>query len=274
MREPCKLKTGPEPNGNPLLRAAGKLVALALRGLPRRDRFRAAVSLAHAIEPVIRRTGAYRTRRLHGTDTLRDTSLELILMVLTRYGTAFDPVLAVTGEDHLTGPQGGPTLIIGPHTMLSTLFVRYLEDRGYAPLIITPESDFRVAGTPNPARVLTPTPALLFKARRHFKNGGTIAGMIDRGAAERRTVQLSAGGTPLLVSAALLRLALRHQARVIFIATKLAADGTIVTRLARPSRNDVAGVLEDFAGFVDAVRRDGADSDAPALTNGGARQPL
>ena len=249
-------------------------MALAIRTLPRRDRFRAALLLARAIAPVIRRTGAYQTRRVHGSDTLREISLELILMVLTRYGTSFDPVLAVMGEDHLPGPQRGPTLIIGPHTMLSTLFVRYLEDRGYAPLIITPESDFRVAGTSNPARVLPPTPTLLFKARRHFKNGGTIAGMIDRGTAERRTVQLSAGGTPLLVSAALLRLALRHQARVIFIATKLAAGGTVVTRLARPSQNNVAGVLEDFAGFVDAVRRGSAEGDAPALPNDRARQPL
>ena len=84
------------------------------------------------LAPVIRRTGAYQTRRVHGSDTLREISLELILMVLTRYGTSFDPVLAVMGEDHLPGPQRGPTLIIGPHTMLSTLFVRYLEDRGYA----------------------------------------------------------------------------------------------------------------------------------------------
>src|SRR5687767_12870281 len=116
MRDLCKLKTGtsrtaprratrqsgapggapdPDLNGNPVLRAAGRLVAVALRALPRRRRFGAAVSLARAIEPVIRRTGAYKTRRSHGSDTLREISLELILMVLTRYGTGFDPLLAV-----------------------------------------------------------------------------------------------------------------------------------------------------------------------------------
>jgi lauroyl/myristoyl acyltransferase len=210
----------------------------------------------------------YQERARLRTDDLRETALELLLMMLTRHRTAFDRVLHVDGLEYLPAPGSGATLIVGPHTMLSTLFIRYLDDAGHDPIVIPADPDQGVPGRRARAHVLSPSPALLLKARRSLEEGRTLAVMIDRGEPERRssTVQTSAG--PVFVSEALLQLAIRHRARIVFIATRLDQASRIVTRLSAPPRgaSSVPDIVAAFADFVEDTQHQGG-----GRTSGAAR---
>jgi hypothetical protein len=154
-----------------------------------------------------------------------------------------------------------------------TLFIRYLDDAGHDPVVITADPDQGVPGRRARACVLSPSPALLFKVRRYLGDRRTLMGMIDRGMPERggSTVQTSAG--PLFVSDALLQLAVRHHTRIVFIATTMDEASRIVTRLSAPPTGSlsVAEIVSAFAHFVgeaDGGRLDAAEHREPT---GGSR---
>lgn len=257
-----------------VLRVAGFTVAHAFRAMPRAWRFRAAVVLARWLEPLVARTHAYQQRALLRTDDLRETALELLLMMLTRHRTTFDPVLHVEGIEHLPVPGSGATLIVGPHTMLSTLFIRYLDDAGHDPVVITADPDQGVPGRRARACVLSPSPALLFKVRRYLGEGRTLAGMIDRAEPERRSSTLQTSAGPVFVSDALLQLAVRYHTRIVFIATKMDATSRIVTRLSAPppGSSSVAQLVSAFADFVEEAEPGrGVDATAHREMTGESR---
>jgi hypothetical protein len=227
------------------------MTASAFRVLPEHRRFRVAVIAARWLAPIIRRTRGYAERAKLRTDSLRETSLELLLMMLTRHGTTFTPRLRVDGASHLPAPGTGPILVVSPHTMLSMVFLRHLEDEGLEPYVVAAYPHLRTPGTRSPARVLLPSPSLLFKVRRLFEEGRTVAAMIDRDRPERRSETMETSLGPLFVSAALLQLALRCRARIVFLATGCDGQSGIVSRLSSPrDRATLADVLADFRAFV------------------------
>jgi hypothetical protein len=252
MRAMAPSSPAPPANGSRLLRTAGHLVALALRTVPRRFRFRAAVVVARWLEPLIARTNAWETRRRLGTDTLREASLELVLMMLTRHGTEFDPIQHIEGAEHVS-ETGGATVVLSAHTMLSALVMRYFADRGSRLFVIAADPDLRIPGTRLPASVLLPSPMLLVQVRRLFRERQTVAAMIDRGDPERRNAIYHTSTGPMRISDALLRLALHHHARVLFLATRMDATSQIVMRFAAPSPQSttVPEILGDFVRFFD-----------------------
>jgi lauroyl/myristoyl acyltransferase len=254
-----------EVRGNPALRAAGRAVALLFRAIPERLRFSAATAVARCLAPAIRRTRAFEERTKLNTDDLRETSLELLLMMLTRHGTTFTPRLRVQAEEHLPQPGTGPILVVSPHTMLSMLFLRYLEDRGFEPFVVAAYPGLRTPGTRLPARVLDPSSGLLLKVRRLLRDGATVTAMIDRDRPERRNAEYEISAGRLFVSDALLQLALQHDAHVVFLATRLDERSRIVFNLAAPSRPaaDVRGLAAEFAGFVDRTLTAHAGASEP-----------
>jgi len=239
--------------GHPALRMAGAAVALAFRIVPERRRFEVAVLVARCLEPLIRRTSAYAERTKLRTDDLREISLDLLLLMLTRHGTTYTPRLSVQGIEHLPQPGNGSILVVSPHTMLSMLFLRYLEDRGYDPYVIAAYPGLRTPGSRRPARVLDPSSALLLKVRRLLRDGATVTAMIDRDRPERRNAEYQVSAGRMFVSDALLQLALQHDAQVVFLATRLDARACIVFNLGAPPRGavDVGGLAAAFADFVD-----------------------
>ena len=197
-------------------------------------------------------THAYRQRAKLRTDDLRETSLELLLMMLTRHGATFVPVVRIDGAEHLPAPADGPLLIVSRHTMLSFLFLRYLEDAGHEPFVIAAYPGLRISGTRRPARVLDPSPMLLFKVRRLLADGRTITAMIDRDRPDRRSASIDTPDGPGFISAALLQLARRCGARIVFLSTRLNAEGAVVCRLVAASlEGDLAALIADFAAAVD-----------------------
>jgi hypothetical protein len=75
---------------------------------------RRAASVARWLEPMIARTRVYELRQRLPFDGLRETSLDLVLTMLTRYGTAFDPVIRIEGSEclpELELPRSWPPLM-------------------------------------------------------------------------------------------------------------------------------------------------------------------
>jgi hypothetical protein len=236
-----------------LMRRAGHAVALLFYALPEARRFDAALAAARVLEPIIGRTRGYRARAALKTDDLHATSLDLLLTVLTRHGVVFTPRLRVDGIDHLPPAGSAPIFIASAHTMLSMHFLRYLEDRGYAPHVLAEIPGLRIPGTRTPARMHSESPSLLFEIRTLMRRGQTLAAMIDRDGPERGPIVTRTSRGPLYLAGAPLQLALRHGAAVVFLSAGLDGD-TIVLRLGAPrdAGPGVETVAREFAAFVDA----------------------
>ena len=244
--------------GSLAFRAAGLAVALAFRVIPGRFRFQVAIIVAQWIEPLIGRTRAYADRAQFRTDGLRETSLELLLMMLSRHGTIFHPDLQIDGLHHLPSGRNGGTLLVGPHTMLSRLFVRYLEDAGIETWVIdSANPDQRIPGTRAAAHVLLPSATFFFKVRRLLADGKTVIAMIDRGEAENRASSVETGAGRVFVSYPLLQLAMRQRAKVVFMAARVDESSRVVIRLSVPAADSIAlsETLSDFVTFMEKANR-------------------
>ena len=252
-----------------LRRAAGFVIAVLFRAIPRERRFAAAIVVARWLEPLIRRTRGYAERVKLKTDDLRETSLDLLLMMLTRHGSVFQPLLQLRGAEHLPAPASGPILVVSPHTMLSVLFLRHLEDAGYAPFVIAEYPRLRIPGTVTPARVLCESPALLFKVRSLLGQGRTVAAMIDRDRAERRHASVQTPASSLFISEACLQLAVRQRARIVFLATRMDDESGVVCQLGSPERRcgNIDTLIGEFAAFVEGSERIGRVRRSDRLHN-------
>ena|GEM_PF-3542454 len=257
----------PRRSVNGVIRA---LVSLAFRMLPRAWRFRAAVVFARAVRPLVARTRAYAVRCELKTDGLPETTLDLILGELTRQGVIYDPVVEVVGLELLPrSAEDGPCIVLGAHMMLSTLFVRRLVDEGIEAATITAETDMRIPGTREPAKViLAPSRGLLFDVRRCLRDGVVVCGMVDRELLERRTSPVETANGQLLVSTALFRVALRTGARIVFIGSRMRDDDTVVITLQRAEETTPHGLAAELAGFVDQLLRTTTRTSHPRRSSG------
>ena len=146
-------------------------------------------------------------------------------------------------------------MILSTHTMLSILIIRHFADLGRTLFAIVADP-VNVPGTRASATVILPSPSLLLRVRRLFRNGETVAAMIDRGDPEPRNAIYPTAAGPMRISDALVRLALRENARVLFLATRMNPASEVVMRLAAPSPGSasVPEILADFVRFIDEAR--------------------
>ena len=256
-----------------LIRAAEFFFAAAMRLAPRRYRFAVAVFVARAVTPLLRLTSAYREQELKGFDGPREIALHFVLNALTRNGARFDPVVEVNGLAELERAcaAGTGVLVLGPHAALTLLMIRLFHDRGLDPVVITPDPGMRVAGTTLPVRAVLPSPTFLVKTRGRLRRGELVCAMPDR--AEHhggRTVEFATVSGRVIVAPALMHVAARCGARVIF--TEVHTDGgSVVGTIHAPSRASPGDALtEDFIAFVRAraealsARRDGHTATGPS----------
>lgn len=236
-----------------LIRAAEFVFAAAMRLAPRRYRFGAAVFVAHAVAPLLRLTEAYRKQELIGFDGPREIALHFVLNALTRHGARFDPVVEVEGLAELERAcaAGTGVLVLGPHAALTLLMIRLFHDRGLDPVVVTPDPLMRVAGTTSTVRTVQPSPTFLVKTRGRLRRGELVCAMPDR--AEHhgaRTVEFDTAGGRVIVAPALMHVAARCGARVLF--TEVHADGGSVAGTVRAPGRASSGdtITEDFIAFV------------------------
>jgi hypothetical protein len=238
-----------------LIQAAEFFFAAAMRLVPRPYRFGAAVSVARASAPLLRLTNAFREQELKGFDGPREIALHFVLNALTRNGARFDPVIEVEGLAELERvcASGAGVLVLGPHAALTLLMIRLFYDRGLNPVVITPDPGMRAAGTTSAVQTVQPSPTFLVKTRDRLRRGELVCAMPDR--AEHhgaRTIEFVTVSGRVIVAPALMHVAARCGARVLF--TEVHADGGSVVGTIQAPANASSGdaITEDFMAFVRA----------------------
>jgi lauroyl/myristoyl acyltransferase len=229
---------------------AGLCFALAMRLVPRGRRFGAAVLVARAAAPLIRRTQAYREQRRNNVDGVSEIALHFVLNTLTKNGTEFDPVIAVNGYEGLERAlaAGRGVLLITPHTALSLLMVRLFHDAGLDPVVVAVDPQMRVSGTRVRAQTVQPSRTFLVETRSRLRGGKLVCAMPDRpDHQEGRTIEFGTANGPVIIATPLMHLAARCGAEVLFIETHFDGRG-VAANFAAPA--------PESAGSADAVTRD------------------
>ena len=213
---------------------------------------------ARLLQPVIRRTGAYAARERLRTDGVAETSLDFVLMMLTRHGAEFEPRVFFEGSELMPRPdEPRATLFVGTHTMLATLAIRKAVDAGVMPVTIS-AVPMRVPGTRIDARIVVPSQTLLVTIRDLFDRNQPVVAALDRADAEPRTRPVMTKRGRFLISTPVIELALRRNARIVFLAGMLDEQWNVRLTFAAPARSDtIDDILEELASFIDAyVHRD------------------
>jgi hypothetical protein len=234
--------------------AAEFCFAKAMLVVPRRYRFAAAVLAARAAVPLFRLTPAYREQELIGFDSPHEIALHFVLNALTRKGTRFDLSISVKGYEvfERARAKGRGVLVVGPHQALTLLLVRHFYERGLDPVVITPDPRMRAGGTCVTVRTLQPSPTFLVSTRSILRRGQLVCAMPDRAEHQgRRTVEFATARGRVIVAPALMQLAARCGAEVIF--TEVHLEGrALVGTIAAPSAASADVIIKDFMEFVRA----------------------
>jgi hypothetical protein len=242
-----------------LLHVAGRAAALSLRLVPRPLRFHAAVVAARLVHALIARTAVYREEQLSNVDTVREAAVYHVLRVMTEHGTPFDLGWVLDGEDEIRAAldSNRGVLIVGPHSMLSTLVLRFAHDRGRAATAIADRTGFRLAGTAIQAQAVSPSPSFLIGIRGALQRGGVVCAMIDAPASSanvRRRREIPTDAGPRRVADGLIHIAARCGADVVFLATRVDGYRVVATfrTISTASAGDPDAITQEFIEFVQA----------------------
>lgn len=230
---------------------AGALLAAVIRLVPRRRRYRAIALLAKLAAPLIASTELGRWRTRMRLDRPRDTALDLLQRRLTNLGVAFDPVIRAEppGVLERAFASGDPVCTVTVHTMLSTMILRWLHDRGMR-MTIASVPRMPIAGTREEAEIVEPSPRALLTLARRLRAGEHIGGMVDRGVHLTTGVRFTTVRGDLRVSDELIRLAVRRRARIVFLAGRVDDRGDVVLHVAEPVANESAEIVGELVAFV------------------------
>lgn len=232
--------------------------ALTMWTLPRRYRFRAAALLSRALAPVVRRTPLYRAHRRLRIDGVSELALYYALEIMTNSGASFDPALEVEGSRILSDAleRGEGVLLIAPHALLSQLIFRPLYDMGHVPTVISAAPLAHVYGTRLVVRAVQPSPTFMIRVRSVLRNGGVVCAMVDgEHAAGQGLVNFTTAEGTMVISDALIRLALRCKARVLFTSVRIDRDRGALLTIAEPATTEgltAETVTKDFARYIQA----------------------
>lgn len=235
-----------------------RALALGIWAVPRRYRFSAAALHARVLTPIVRRTSWYRAQRQLRIDGVSEIALYYVLEIMTNSGALFEPVLDVEGTEVLNKAlkKGQGVLIVGLHALLSQLLFRYLYDIGCVPTIISAAPSAHIHGTRLVASTIQPTPAFMIRSRSVLRNGGVVCAMVDgEHATGRRLIKFATAEGPMYLSDALIRLALRCNASVLFTSVRVDQRRGVLLTIAAPAISSgltVESITEDYIAFIQA----------------------
>lgn len=235
------------------VKAAELCFAITMQVVPRQYRFDSALALAKATVPLLKRTEAYREQHRKRFHIPREVTLHLILNALTKNGTVFDPRFAVNGYEHLQQAQasGKGILLIGHHAALTVLMIRFLYHNGFDPIVVTPDPGFRVSGTRVTARTVRPSRMFLVQVRSRLERGELVCAMLDRAEHHgRRTIEFSTAAGRVIFAPAMIDVAARSGAQVLFTETHLDGNRLSASIAAPSSGNTATAITDDFIAFV------------------------
>jgi lauroyl/myristoyl acyltransferase len=192
-----------------------------------------------------------------GFDGPREIALHFMLNALTRNGTRFDPAIKVRGfeEFERAHAEGRGVLVIGPHAALTLLMIRLFYDRGLDPVVVSPDASMRVGGTNVTARTVQPSPTFLVRTRSRLRAGDVVCAMPDRGEHQgARTFEFDTVRGRVIVAPALMRVAARCGARVVFTEVHAEGRAALAGTIAAPAdATSGEAIAREFVEFVRAL---------------------
>jgi lauroyl/myristoyl acyltransferase len=175
---------------------------------------------------------------------------------LMRNGTDFDPVINVTGYDELERAMavGKGVLLLTPHTALSLLMIRLFHDAGLDPIVIAADPRMRLSGTRLATQTVLLSPTFLVETRTRLRAGRLVCAMPDRLEHQgERTIEFKTADGPVIVATALMRVAERCGANVVFMEVHI-EEGKVVGNLTAPSPESTRSADAVTGDFVEFVR--------------------
>jgi lauroyl/myristoyl acyltransferase len=238
-------------------RTAEFCFAMAMRLVPEGRRFTLAWLVARATVPLFRITEGYRKHQTRNFLDPHEISLFLLLNALTRNGTTYDVKIAVDGYQHFARAcdLGKGVLVIGHHAALTWLMIRYFHDKGFDPVVVSPDRQLRVAGTALPARVVQPSQMFLVQLRSRLRSGDLVCAMPDRREHHgTRTLEFATSAGQVIIAPAMIQVAARCGAEVVFTEVRLEGRKLIATidSPALSSARIASAITDDFISFVRA----------------------
>lgn len=233
-------------------RVAGASVAAAMRLVPRRRRFGAALRVARAARPLMRGTPQYRILENAKLDRGDEIALHLLLHTLTIHDTAFDPAITIEGYEHFLAAlrEGRGMLLVSPHAGLGLTMLRKFHEDGIEPFILAPAA-MRIPGTSIVAETVQRSATSLVQTRTALRDGRLVCAMLDLAehVEGERTTEFDTALGPVIFAPALLHLAARCGAGTAFCEAHL-DRGVIRGRIAVASSTTGEGLEREFVDFV------------------------
>ena len=221
--------------------------------VPRRYRFEVARRFTAALTPIVKRTSWYRAHESLGMDGVEEIALHYALNIMSQSGALFDLEIKIEGAEilHAALRNSHGTMIVAPHTLLSVSLIRYLHDVGCPPTTVSAAPFVHIYGTRFVLRALQPSSSLLIRLRTALRRGDLVYAMIDEAPRNSaRTIQFPAGPRPVYISNALIKLAKRCDADVIFTSARLDERQNIVLTFDAPLAVTDASELSIAKSFV------------------------
>jgi lauroyl/myristoyl acyltransferase len=223
--------------------------------VPRRHRFRIAWILARGLEPLIARTLLYHRRAK--VNAPRDIALERILTGMNWHAVEYDVPLHVEGREYLSSALGSGrgVLFVGVHAALNPLVIRHLNDCALDPtFVLGPPRGARYWGSKRAVRTIRRSQTFLISIRDRLRTGEIVCADVDWPSHDRRTVEVHTRRGPVFIADALLRVALRCKAHIVFTTTRADPQQGIITTFSGPSVVECspAAATKEFAEFVHA----------------------
>jgi hypothetical protein len=224
-------------------------ILAAFRMIPRRYRFRVALSLAVVFGPLYRFVPRYK-RRLSPLDGYREEVLRALVEAMTFSGVRYDPVVHLRGSD----VPAGAAIYASVHFLLNGLFLRWLLDHGHRPLTIANQPPGRCyAGTTEVIVNVPPGSFAFAQARRYLREGRKILLNIDdRVAHEGWTKVVSVDGTKYL-SDAVMHFAEKSGTPLFFAFVRVEHGRVVATLTAAPAKAETA-----LAAFLERLEAEAA----------------
>jgi lauroyl/myristoyl acyltransferase len=207
-------------------------MAQAMRLVPRRIRFRVAMTIAALATPLLRNSAFARRRKLQTRiETTREIVTYHVLDFLTRHGVGFDPIGRTSGLELVDAAliAGRGVLFVGPHAMLSSMALRTLHDMGQDAVVVTNGAPM-IQGTNVRARTIALSFTYLLDVRSILRANGIVAAMIDREELASKTAfQVKTAQGTMVIADALIRLGVRCETSIVFFATRISGGELLVT---------------------------------------------
>ena len=236
---------------------ASRAFAFGMWTVPRRYRFKLARRFTAALKPFIKRTAWYRAHGSLGIDGVEEIALHHALSIMSNSGALFDLEMKIEGAEILRSAlrKSHGTLIVAPHALLVLSLFRYLCDLGCPPTIVSAAPYVHVYGTRLVAPTLQPSSNLLIRVRSALRRGEVVCAMIDEGPRNSaRTEQFETCTGPVYISDALIKLAKRCAADVIFTSARLDRRQDIILTFGAPmapTATSEISIAKSFVNFLE-----------------------